>query len=427
MVKVESHGILVNSKSQSVQNKNFIMVLLGQIVSAFGSSILRFAIPLYLLEISGSPALFGTVMALSALPTVILSPIGGVLADRVNKKKIMVVLDFTMAALVLLYMLTIGVFAIVPATIAIMMALFGVTTMMDPAVEGSIPLIVPADQLVKANSLISLVGSLSNLLGPALGGILFAGFGLYSILIVCVVAKFLAAIMEIFIRIPNVKQEAADNVFAMVFGDMAKGLRFIFKECPQIAKIMITIFLVQITLAPLATIGIPVLISHNLGMDGSAVGIAQGAMGVGGILGGILTGILGKKLRIQKAHWLLFAGSIVFATIGIAFMVNAHYSVIYITILSLTLIAMCLITLITIQIFTFIQTETPPEMLGKVSALSTMLIMVGITLGQFIFGMLFEQFESLPWVVVFIATGLSAMVALNSRRYFKGIIASAKA
>jgi len=397
------------------------MVILGQIVSAFGSAILRFAIPLYLLEVSGSPALFGTVMALSALPMVIMSPIGGVVADRVNKKKIMVVLDFTMATLVMLYMLTLGVFAIVPATIAIMMALFSVTAMMDPAVDGSIPLIIPAGQLVKANSLSSLVGSLSGMLGPALGGILLAGFGIYSILIVCAAAKFLAAIMELFIRIPDVRQEAVDNVFTLVFGDMSKGLKFIFKERPQIAKIIITFFLVQLTLAPFGLIGIPVLISRNLGMSESMVGIAQGTMGIGGILGGVLTGILGKRLRIQKAHWLLLASSMIFAPIGIAFLVNVHYFVIYIIILSTTLIAMCLITLLTIQIFTFLQTETPPEMLGRVSALSTMLIMMGMPFGQFIFGMLFEQLESLPWMVALIAVASSAIVALNSRRYFRRI------
>ena len=409
---------------QTIRNKNFIMVLLGQVVSAFGSAILRFAIPLYLLEISGSPALFGTVMALAALPLVVLSPIGGILADRVNKKRIMVIVDFTMAALVMLYTLTMGIFSIVPATIAIMMALFASTAMMDPAVEGSVPLIISANHLVRANSFISLVGSLSGMLGPALGGLLFAGFGIYPILIVCAAAKLLAAIMELFIRIPNVKQKAVDNVFYLVFGDISDGLKFIFKEKPLLAKILITLFLIQLTLAPFAIIGIPVLITQNLGMNESMVGIAQAMMGIGGIFGGILTGVLGKRLRMQKAHWFLFAGCLVFLPIGIAFLLGAHYYVIYILIVSTTFIAMTAITLLTIQILTFIQTETPPEMLGKISALTTMIVMMGLPFGQFIFGMLFERFESLPWVVVFISVVSSAIVALSSRRYFKSILSA---
>ncbi|MCL2386513.1 MAG: MFS transporter, partial [Defluviitaleaceae bacterium] len=204
-------------------------------------------------------------------------------------------------------------------------------------------------------------------------------------------------------------------------GDISNGLKFIFKEKPMISKILITIFLVQLTLAPFGMIGIPVLISRNLGMNESWVGIAQGAMGIGGIVGGILVGVLGKRLRIQKAHWLLFAGSITFAPISVAFLINANYYVIYAVIVATIFIALTIITLLTIQIFTFIQTETPPEMLGKVSALSTMLIMMGMPFGQFIFGLLFERLESLPWVVVLIAVVSSAVVALNSRRYFKRI------
>ena len=411
-----------NIESQGIRNKNFIMVFLGQIVSAFGSAILRFAIPLYLLEVSGSPALFGTVMALSALPMVILSPIGGVVADRVNKKWIMVFVDFTMAGLVVLYMLTMGAIAIVPMTIAIMMALFASTAMMDPAVEGCIPLLISADHLVQANSFISLVGSLAGMLGPALGGLLFAGFGIFPILVVCAVAKFLAAIMELFICIPNVKQKSADGAFSAFFGDTSAGLRFIFNEKPLLAKILLTIFMIQLALAPFAIIGIPVLITRNLGMNEGMVGIAQAAMGVGGIFGGILTGVLGKRLRFHRAHWLLFTASLVFFPIGIAFLLGTNYFATYIIIVSATFVAMTVLTLFTIQMLTFVQIETPPEMLGKVSALSTMIIMMGLPIGQFIFGMLFERFDSLPWIVVFVSVVASAMVALNSRRYFKCIL-----
>ena len=227
--------------------------------------------------------------------------------------------------------------------------------------------------------------------------------------------------MELFVRIPNVKQEAADNAFSAFFGDISTGLKFIFNEKPLLAKILITIFLIQLALAPFAIIGIPVLITRNLGMNESMVGIAHAAMGVGGILGGILTGVLGKRLRIQRAHWLLFIAGLVFLPIGIAFLLDASYFATYIIIVLATLIAMTVLTLFTIQILTFVQIETPPEMLGKVSALSTMIIMMGLPIGQFIFGMLFERFDSLPWVVVFISVVMSVLVALNSRQYFRRV------
>ena len=65
-------------------HKDFTLVVLGQIISLFGNAILRFALPLYILELSGSAALFGAVSAMSFLPMIIMSPIGGMIADRMN-------------------------------------------------------------------------------------------------------------------------------------------------------------------------------------------------------------------------------------------------------------------------------------------------------------------------------------------------------
>ena len=80
--------------------KDFALVVAGQIVSLFGNAILRFSLPLFLLRETGSSALFGAVTACSLLPMIVLSLLGGVLADRVNKRNIMVILDFSTAGII---------------------------------------------------------------------------------------------------------------------------------------------------------------------------------------------------------------------------------------------------------------------------------------------------------------------------------------
>lgn len=75
-------------------SRDFILVVIGQIISLFGNAALRFAIPLYLLNQTGSSVLYGMVTACAFLPSIVMSPIGGIVADRVNKRTIMVVLDF---------------------------------------------------------------------------------------------------------------------------------------------------------------------------------------------------------------------------------------------------------------------------------------------------------------------------------------------
>ena len=72
----------MQTPKNTLRQRDFIIVLLGQIISLFGNAILRFALPLHLLRATGSAALFGGVSALSFAPMIVLSLLGGVLADR---------------------------------------------------------------------------------------------------------------------------------------------------------------------------------------------------------------------------------------------------------------------------------------------------------------------------------------------------------
>ncbi len=112
---------------QQVFSRDFTLVVIGQIISLFGNAILHFALPLYLLRETGSSALFGVVTACSFLPMVILSPVGGAVADRVNKRSMMAGLDFFTAGLILMYTLIWGLAPLVPVTVACLMLLYAVT------------------------------------------------------------------------------------------------------------------------------------------------------------------------------------------------------------------------------------------------------------------------------------------------------------
>ena len=87
--------------SKKLYDKNFNILVLGQIISLFGSSIQRFALSLYLLDLTGSASVFATILAISMIPVVLISPIAGMLADRGDKKKLMVLLDVLSAVLLM--------------------------------------------------------------------------------------------------------------------------------------------------------------------------------------------------------------------------------------------------------------------------------------------------------------------------------------
>ena len=119
--------------------RDFTLVVIGQIISLFGNAILRFALPYYLLKETGSSTLFGLVTACSFLPMVVLSMVGGILADRINKRNIMVGLDFSTAIIITLFYLSLGKLPMVPLFIVFLMLLYGISGAYQPSVQASVP------------------------------------------------------------------------------------------------------------------------------------------------------------------------------------------------------------------------------------------------------------------------------------------------
>ena len=138
-------------------SRDFTLVVIGQIISLFGNAVVRFALPLHLLNISQSPALYGLVSALAFLPLLIMSPLGGVIADRVNKRNIMVVLDFTTAGIILLFLLLSRQVNLVTLILVTLILLFSISGLYQPSVQASMPFLVPEEKLVQANAMINTV------------------------------------------------------------------------------------------------------------------------------------------------------------------------------------------------------------------------------------------------------------------------------
>ena len=104
-------------------HRDFTLVVIGQIISLLGNAVLRFVLPLYLLDVTGSRSLFGLCSAAAFVPMVVLTPLGGVVADRLHKQRIMVVLDFFTCALVALTALALGHLPLVPVLVAAMLVI----------------------------------------------------------------------------------------------------------------------------------------------------------------------------------------------------------------------------------------------------------------------------------------------------------------
>lgn len=399
--------------------RDFTLVVLGQIVSLFGNAILRFALPLYLLRQTESPALFGAVGAAAFIPAVLCAPIGGVVADRVNKRNIMVVLDFSTAGLILLFTLLLDRAPLVPLMVASLMLLYGIAGAYQPSVQASIPLLARPEQLTSANAVINMVQTLSALLGPVIGGVLFGAFGLRPILWVGMACFFLSAVMELFIRIPHSPRAAAGGVLATVRRDLGESWRFVRRERPVFLSVMLVLALFNLVLSAALVVGIPVAVVQTLGMSDSRLGVTQGAMGLGGLFGGVLAALLGSRLRLRRGGAVLLAASLTAAGMGAALLPGVPPSLGWWGVTAMSFAIMVLSTLLVVVLSAAVQGQTPPELLGKVMAFIMAVSNCAAPLGQAVYGALFEACPA--WAVLLGAAGAAALAAAWSRGVFRDL------
>ncbi len=407
----------MNRKQTSLFRRDFTLVVIGQVISLFGNAILRFALPLYLLRQTGSPALFGAVGAAAFIPAVLCAPIGGIVADRVNKRNIMVVLDFSTAGLVLAFALLLGRAPLVPLMIACLMLLYGIAGAYQPSVQASIPLLAEPEQLTSANAVINMVGTLSGLLGPVIGGVLFGAFGLRPILWVGMACFFLSAVMELFIRIPHQPRAAAGSVLSTVRRDLGESWRFVRRGRPVFLSVMLVLALFNLVLSAALVVGIPVAVVQVLGMSDRRLGLTQGAMGLGGLFGGAAAAFLGARLRLRRGGALLLAASLTAAGMGAALLPGVPALLGWWGVTAMSFAVMVLSTLLVVVLSAAAQGQTPPELLGKVMAFIMAVSNCASPLGQAIYGALFESFPA--WAVLLGAAGAAALAAVYSRGVFR--------
>ena len=375
---------------QKLFSKDFMLVIIGQIISLFGNATIRFALPLYLLNLTGSSALYGTVTACAFIPAILLSPIGGIVADRINKRNIMVILDFFTATVILAFSLLINEVNLILLLTITLMLLYGIASAYQPSVQASIPALVNQDNFMVANSIINTISSFASLIGPVLGGVLYSAYG---------------------------------SIWKIAKTDFTESIRFIRKEKPVIGKTLLVIYGINLFLSAMIIVALPYLVTEVLNLEASQAnklyGFAEGALAAGGLIGGISAGIFANKLSIHKSGNLVIACAICVFPISAALILFSSGMINYIVITLCCFFIMIFSTIFTVQMMSFIQTETPQNLIGKVIAVILTVSMCAQPLGNALYGILFEICRGYEYTVVLFSGIISLIIAISTRNIFK--------
>jgi len=400
---------------QKLFTKNFVLLILGQLTSLFGNFILKLALSMYVLEVTGSAAVFAGILSAATIPTIILSPLGGILADRADRRNIMVALDALTGISVLCTALVLSEsndLAVISVLLVILSVLGAFET---PTVQACIPTMLQGDQIMKGNAVVNQAASLSYLIAPMLGGVFYAMFGLKPVMYASVGCFFLTALFECFIKLSYQRPQSKGGVLSVVKQDFLSSMRYISKEQASISKMLLLTAFSRFFVMGITMVGLPYIVRTVLGFPAQYYGTAESALAVATILGSVAAGLLTTKLRIHRLSILLASMGIFIIPAGIAFLFPVNPMTKYV----ITVVSLCgmqaAISIFSIFAVSLIQKRTPNHLIGKVMAYTSTITLCVQPIGQIVYGFLFDRFHNaiylclIPTGAIVCAVGLSAM------------------
>ncbi len=281
-------------KRSPLLRRNFALLFAGQLISALGDQAYGIALPWTVLAVTGDARQMAVVLAAGAIPRMLALLLGGALADRLSPRLVMLVTDTGRTAVVAALGVTLF-FGLPPLwAVAALAALEGLGTgFFQPSFPAITPSLVPAEELPAANGMMMIIQFISLVIGPLLGGIATAAQA--STAFLADAASFFVSFVTLgTIRLPRRPRTpaVARRGMASQIGD---GIRYAFAQ-PLLRTTITVSALGNFGLSGAANVSLIVL-SRNLSRSPVVLGLLLAAIGVGGILGGLAAGFVGRLRR----------------------------------------------------------------------------------------------------------------------------------
>jgi DHA3 family macrolide efflux protein-like MFS transporter len=272
----------------------FRIIWAGQFFSLLTSSIVNFAIILWLSIETGSAEMLAWAAVASLLPQALIGPFTGVLIDRWHRKRIMMYSDAFIAICTLMLAILFWFDIAKMWHIFILLGLRSVgSAFHNPAMQASVPLLAPADQLTRIAGINQMISSVSYIAGPALGALCITIWEIESVLMLDVAGAILAVSSLLFVHIPNPDRtgQKAKNILH----EMKDGVLAIMEK-PGLIWIFLFSILVMLFLMPVSVL-FPLMTLHYFGGTQFQAGLIEALWGLGTLAGGTIMGV-----RIYKIN-----------------------------------------------------------------------------------------------------------------------------
>ncbi|EOS8271947.1 TPA: MFS transporter [Bacillus cereus] len=372
----------IENKKRNPELRNICLYSIAKTVSIFGTSMYSFALSLYVLQITGSALNFAITLILGTIPMIVMNPFAGVIADKVNKKKLVVCMDLLSGCLLIaVYIVSshYGLNLFIIYTTTFLMTVF--TTFFGIGLEAAKPNIVSKERLMSINSISKIIDSVSLILGPMLGGVVFSVFDIKTFIIINGISFILSGIALLFIHFKlfecNINEENSKRRVNFI-KDIKEGFSYLLEK-ESLKNTFHILISFNFFLGFAVTVPLPYIINTVLNLSSKQFGIIQGTFPVGMIIGAIVVkkitnrfsySYLLKKLSSMLSVIMIFSGIPVLFK---SFEVNDFVFVITYCVVMIFL--GIIIALIDIPLIYFMQKEIPDEYRGRV-------LSIGLSLGK---------------------------------------------
>lgn len=364
-----------------LKNKNFTLLYLGQFISSVGTGINFIGLTLYSLKFGNSLMNLGLLLLILKLPSVLLGPIAGTIADTYNRKTLIIICDVTrgIIGILLFFNNSIIIFYIIVFLLTIFDVLFA------PSIGGFLPSLIRKEDLVTANSIYASSMQISKLIGPALGGVLVSTFGVNIFFIINGVSFILSGISELFINYTAQHHKKFDLNNLQLLDGIKEGIEYIkFHD-----SIRFVVFFFAVTSFGFGAL--PILyvsfINNYLNASPDLYGLFMTINSLGIILGALL---IKKATRYLSELKIMIYGMSIYGILYFCFGYFNFIPVNLITFFAIGIVA----TLGNVSYGVFLQKEVNNKMLGRVYSLDMTLSNTAIIITTSVISLFGDYFEA---------------------------------
>ena len=376
----------VADMTRALRHRNFQLFFSGQLISLIGTWMDNVAEGWLVYRLTGSSLLLGVATFAGQIPVFLLAPLGGMIADHWDRRKIVIatqissmILAFILAALTLARIVTVW-------EVIVLAALMGAVNAVDiPTRQAFLVEMVGREDMMNAIALNSSMFNAARVVGPSIAGIIVAWKGegwcflINAISYTAVIAGLLAMKVE---RKPRVHMASA-------FEHIAEGFRFV-RDAAPIRAILLLVALVSLVATPYSVL-MPIFAASILHGNARTLGVLLGAAGIGALIGALL---LAARSRVQGlGGWVAMAG-VGFGTALISFSFSRWYSL---SVALLVPVGFCAMVLLG-SANTLIQSMVPDRLRGRTMAIYSMMFMGMVPLGALLSGAVADRIGA-PWTV----------------------------